>query len=214
MQAIVLDAQGVRYIDFRAAVIRMRELPWGDWPLKGPRTLLWVLNFICRNGGTPIGRHTKWKAEAYLDEEDPGVDVHLLRCRLLEHSVVHDQTHATNLASMELVGRTLQTQEELYRDRFQPSSEHGSDAALLSGAQDAGGSICVAPALRDWLAAEKTREAAIAKERRKAREERALAAGSGAAGSGGADGRGGRGRGGRGRGRRGRGGGGTPGVDA
>eukprot|EP00959_Pyramimonas_sp_CCMP1952_P182957 3825873-Pyramimonas_sp.AAC.1 len=71
---------------------------------------------MCRNGGTPLGRHLKWKAEAYLDEEDPGVDVHLLCCQLLEHSVVHVQVHAANLASMELVGRALQTQEELYRD--------------------------------------------------------------------------------------------------
>ncbi|CAK0840721.1 unnamed protein product, partial [Prorocentrum cordatum] len=72
MQAVVLDPQGVRYIDFRAAAVRMHELPWADWPLKGPRTLLWVLNYICRNGGTPLGRHLKWKVEAYLDEEDPG----------------------------------------------------------------------------------------------------------------------------------------------
>ncbi|CAK0856355.1 unnamed protein product, partial [Prorocentrum cordatum] len=183
MQAIVLDSQGVRYVDFRTAVMRMHELPWHDWPLKGPRTLLWVLNYICRNGGTPLGRHTKWKAEAYLDDEDPGVDVHLLCCRLLEFGVVYDQTHATNLASMELVGRTLQTQEELYRDRFTPTSEHGNDAALLSGVQDAGSGICMAPALRDWLAAEKSREAAIAKERRKAVAAAAEAVGDGAVGA-------------------------------
>ncbi|CAK0903143.1 unnamed protein product, partial [Prorocentrum cordatum] len=198
MQVVTLDPQGVHYIDFRAAVLRLHELPWADWPLKGPRTRLWVLNYIGRNGGTPLGRHLKWKAEAYLDEEVPGVDVHFLCCRLLEYGVVYDHAAATNLASMELVGRSLQTQ-ELYRDRFAPSSEHDNDAALLSGVQDAGGSICMAPALRDWLAAEKSREAAIANERRKAREGRALAAGTGAAGSGSADGRGGRGRGGRGR---------------
>ena len=201
MQAIALDPQGTRYVDFRAAVLHMHELPWGDWPLKGPRTLLWVLGYICRNGGTPLGRHARWKADAYLDDSDPGVDVHLLCCRLLEFGIVYDQVHATNLASMELVGRTLQTQEELYRDRFAPTSEHGNDAAMLSGVMDAGGSICMAPALRDWMASEKSREAVIAKERRKAREERSLAAGSGDGG-----GRGRRDKGGRGRGRQGRGG--------
>ncbi|CAK0810621.1 unnamed protein product [Prorocentrum cordatum] len=168
IQSVAFDAQGVRYVDFRAAAVRLHELPWGDWPLKGPRTLLWVLSFICRNGGTPLGRHTKWVSEGYLEADDPGVDAHLLCCRLLELGVVYDQLHVTNIAAMELVGRTLQTQEELYRDRFAASSEFGSDAALVSGALDAGGNVCVAPALRDWLAAEKAREANIAKERRKA----------------------------------------------
>ncbi|CAK0866754.1 unnamed protein product, partial [Prorocentrum cordatum] len=170
IQSVAFDAQGVRYVDIRAAVVRLRELPWGDWPLKGPRTLQWVLNFICRNGGTPLGRRTKWVSEGYLEADDPGVDTHLLCCRLLELGVVYDQLHVTNIAAMELVGRTLQTQEELYRDRFAAASEFGSDAALMSGALDAGGNVCVAPALRDWLAAEKAREANIAKERRKARE--------------------------------------------
>ncbi|CAK0791345.1 unnamed protein product, partial [Prorocentrum cordatum] len=165
---VVALVLGVGYVDFRAAVVRLHELPWGDWSLKGPRALLWVLSFICRNGGTPLGRHAKWVSEGYLEADDPGVDIHLLCCRLLELGVVYDQLHVTNIAAMELVGRTLQTQEELYRDRFAASSEFGSDAALMSGALDAGGNVCVAPALRDWLAAEKAREANIAKERRKA----------------------------------------------
>ncbi|CAK0910187.1 unnamed protein product [Prorocentrum cordatum] len=165
---VVALVLGVRYVDFRAAVVRLHELPWGDWPLKGPRTLLWVLSFICRNGGTPLGRRTKWVSEGHLEADDPGVDIHLLCCRLLELGVVYDQLHVTNIAAMELVGRTLQTQEELYRDSFAASSEFGSDAALMSGALDAGGNACVAPALRDWLAAEKAREANIARERRKA----------------------------------------------
>ncbi|CAK0822815.1 unnamed protein product, partial [Prorocentrum cordatum] len=131
---------------------------------------------------------TKWASEGYLEADDPGVDTHLLRCRLLELGVVYDQLHVTNIAAMELVGRTLQTQEELYRDRFAAASEFGSDAALMSGALDAGGNACAAPALRDWLAAEKAREANIAKERRKAREERFLAAGGSSGGGGGSDG--------------------------
>ena len=57
--------------------------------------------------------------------------------------------------------------------------------------------VCVRPALRDHLALELQREMAVAKERRKAREERALA--GGAPGQpGGGRGRGKRGRGGQG----------------
>ncbi|CAK0793700.1 unnamed protein product [Prorocentrum cordatum] len=30
MQTVTLDTQGVRYVDFRAAAVRLHELPWGD----------------------------------------------------------------------------------------------------------------------------------------------------------------------------------------
>ncbi|CAK0810940.1 unnamed protein product [Prorocentrum cordatum] len=115
----------------------------------------------------PQWEYAPWQARevgfgGYLEADDPGVDTHLLCCRLLELGVVYDQLHVTNIAAMELVGRTLQTQEELYRDRFAAASEFGSDAALMSGALDAGGNARVAPALRDWLAAEKAREANLA----------------------------------------------------
>ncbi|CAK0869475.1 unnamed protein product, partial [Prorocentrum cordatum] len=152
IQTVTLDTEGVRHVDFRAGAVRLHELPWGGWPFKGPRTLLSVLSFICRNGGTPLGWHTKWVSEEFLEPDDPGVDAHLVRCRLLD---------------MELVGRALQTRGELYRDRFVASSEFGSGAAPMSGALDAGGNARVVPARRDWLAAEKAREASVAKERRK-----------------------------------------------
>ena len=47
---------------------------------------------------------------------------------------------------------------------------------LLLGVYETRGNIGVAPALSRWLADELGREAAVAKERRRAREERALAA--------------------------------------
>ncbi|CAK0840004.1 unnamed protein product, partial [Prorocentrum cordatum] len=127
---------------------------------------LWPPSLALLEAMHGFSRHTKWVSDGHLEADDPGVDTHLLCCRLLELGVVYDQLHVTNIAAMELVGRTLQTQEELYRDRFAAASEFGSDAALMSGALGAGGNVCVAPALRDWLAAEKAREANIAKGRR------------------------------------------------
>ena len=40
VQNVVLDQQGVRFVDFRVGVVRLHEMPWPDWPLQGPRTLL------------------------------------------------------------------------------------------------------------------------------------------------------------------------------
>ena len=63
-----------------------------------------------------------------------------------------------------------------YRDRGVPkdSLELVSEAALFSGSRSRT-TICVCPALSEWIAEEMRKEAAIMKERKKAREERNLA---------------------------------------
>ena len=51
------------------------------------------------------------------------------------------------------------------------------EAYLLLGTSDTRGNAAVSPALQVWLGDQLSKEATAAKERRKAREERALAAG-------------------------------------
>ena len=46
---------------------------------------------------------------------------------------------------------------------------------LFLGTAETRGNVCVAPLLQNWIGEELAKEAAAAKERRKAREERALA---------------------------------------
>jgi len=195
--AVVRDLRGVRRADFRVMVAQMVELPWPDWPVRGPRTLLWVLQYMAQRSGTPTAHHQRWLAETGLDPESPGVDIHQMGCIVLESAVTYDQEHATNLAHLELVARSVQVEEERYRQLVAPNEAGAADRAVMMGAQELDGSVCVCPALRDHLAQELQREMAVAKERRKAREERALAGGVyGQPGAG--RGRGKRGRGGRG----------------
>ena len=195
--AVVRDVRGVRRADFRVMVAQMVELPWPDWPVRGPRTLLWVLQYMAQRSGTPTAHHQRWLAETGLDPESPGVDIHQMGCMVLESAVTYDQEHATNLAHLELVARSVQVEEERYRQLVTPSEAGAADRAVMMGSQELDGSVCVCPALRDHLAQELQREMAVAKERRKAREERALAGGvPGQPGAG--RGRGRRGRGGRG----------------
>ena len=194
--AVVRDLRGVRRADFRLMVAQMVELPWPDWPVRGPRTLLWVLQYMSQRSGTPTAHHQRWMAETGLDPGSPGVDIHQMGCMVLESAVTYDQEHATNLAHLELVARSVQVEEERYRQLVTPSEAGAADRAVMMGSQELDGAVCVCPALRDHLALELQREMAVAKERRKAREERALA--GGAPGQpGGGRGRGKRGRGGR-----------------
>ncbi|CAK0846173.1 unnamed protein product [Prorocentrum cordatum] len=163
-----LAARGVRHVDFRTAVTRMTELPWPDWPVRGPRTLRWVAEFMAQRSGTPTAHHQRWLAETGLDPADPGVEIYQTGCVVLETAITYDQEHATNLAHLELVARSIQVQEEKYRLLVEPDDASAADRSAMMGASQLAGSVCVCPALRDYLASELQKEMAVAKERRKA----------------------------------------------
>ncbi|CAK0857379.1 unnamed protein product, partial [Prorocentrum cordatum] len=142
---VVVDARGVRHVDFRTAVTRMTELPWPDWPVRGPRTLRWVAEFMAQRSGTPTAHHQRWLAETGLDPADPGVEIHQTGCVILET-----------------------VQEEKYRFLVEPDDASAADRSAMMGTSQLAGSACVCPALRDYLASELQKEMAVAKERRKA----------------------------------------------
>ena len=172
--AVAYDANGQRHRDFREAISRMSSTAFTDFPVAGPRTLEWVLRFLLDNGPTPRGWHNKWRADGRLQPTDAGVAMHEVCCLVLETMVVYDQLAVTNLASAEQIGRQLQLIEEKWKDRFGQSDGSAEDNThLYLGAQH--GHICVCPALQAHIADELRKEAAVSKERRKAREERQLA---------------------------------------
>eukprot|EP00973_Karenia_brevis_P036960 5095702-Karenia_brevis.AAC.1 len=70
--------------EFRDAVLSVSELNWTDFPVKGPRSVLWVLKFMDENGGTPLGWHAKWRADGKLQATDAGVATHELACKMLQ----------------------------------------------------------------------------------------------------------------------------------
>ena len=153
----------------------MIEHPWPDWRLTGPRTCLWVCRFICENGATPLGRHQLFKTMFRLTDADVGVVEHEECCRILQEGVCYDQLNVASLASFEAVSRSLQVQEERYRHHLnEENDDEGYDRHLFLGNQHSRGNLCVCPLLQSFVAAELARKAALAKERRKAREERAL----------------------------------------
>ncbi|CAK0884122.1 unnamed protein product, partial [Prorocentrum cordatum] len=175
VQPASLDVQGNRHRSFRDAILMMREDAWPDWPIRGPRTVLWVLKFMEQNGGRPMGRHMRFRTEAKLSSSDVVVDEHERACRMLEQMVFYDQLMVTNLACAESLCRVIQVQEERYRDRLAGGSDSVADNHLYMGTDMIRGCVCVSPQLADFVKDQLSKEHQISKERRKAREERALA---------------------------------------
>ncbi|CAK0893446.1 unnamed protein product, partial [Prorocentrum cordatum] len=136
---VVYDAMGNRRREFREAVLACREDPWAGWPVRGPRTALWVLRYIVDHGGTPTGMHSRWRSEARLQEHEPGVQEHERSCRALEELICYDQCNGANLATVELLVRNIQVQQERYRDRSAGGSGGGGpdsvDTHLYMGSE-------------------------------------------------------------------------------
>lgn len=169
------NSLGERNIDFRVAVERLSLVTWPDSPMKGPATIGWVLNFMLVHGGTPRGWHQKWKTLGKFTDTDAGVAAHESFCHLLEVMTTYDQVNAGSLVCAEVAARNVQMTEERWKDRIAGGGNDVSlDAHLYSGIGGRG-NLCICPALNEWIADEMKKEAAVLKERRKAREERAAA---------------------------------------
>ena len=103
--AVAYDTQGARWKSFREAVVEMTEDHFPDFPLYDPRTVLWLLKYIARQGHTPI----TW-VEAYLSRKQYSSSdrsQHELRFlgEFLEYIVCYDQLNACSLAAVELAAR-------------------------------------------------------------------------------------------------------------
>ena len=76
----------------------------------------------------------------------------------------------------EFLARQVQMSEERWKDRIHSTTDAASSLdSHLYGGMISKGSLCICPSLQSWIATELSKEASVAKERRKAREERQLA---------------------------------------
>ena len=96
-------------------------------------------------------------------------------CQVLELLLTYDQVNGAKLAAAEMLMRQVQLVEERWKERFvgvdNADSEHNLHLYLGGPSR---GNLCISPMLSEWIADELRKESAISKERRKAREERAL----------------------------------------
>ncbi len=171
--SVKYDKSGTPCRDYKEAVELCSETEIQGFIVRGPRTAAWVLRFLAEQG-SPIQRHTRFKVEARLSSTDPGVSQHENLCKLLQVGLTFDQLDMTNLAMVELMCRELQMIEEKYSDRLRSTNDMSDEVHLFLGTHSSQGNVCMDPALRAWISTELKDEAAINKERRRAREERQL----------------------------------------
>ncbi|CAK0841594.1 unnamed protein product [Prorocentrum cordatum] len=192
---MLLNPRGERERRFGETVNALAETPVQGWPVQGPRTLLWCLSFMSTMAGAPTAWHQRWLTSMALPDEDEHAKLHETLCRVLDLAVVYDQLQIAEMASFEIIARQLQLLEErVYETRSPPpsvaapkakaadrggasagtSSSPGTSYFLGAGVSKA--NLCISPKLLEYIADQMRAEAAISKERREAREERALRA--------------------------------------
>ena len=135
----------------------------------------------------------KWRADCGLSEVDPECQSHEFLCRTLETFMCFDQLNNPNIAGIELLCRQVQLQEERVHEQVltqqykieekgkskkeiaaSSSAAQGQiESRLYLGMSRSKANLCICPALSEWISEQMKAEAAVAKERRKAREERA-----------------------------------------
>ena len=185
---ILIGDDGVRFREFPEGVRLLQESAWGDWPVRGPRTVRWVFAFMCDRAETPTAHHTRWRTMCRLQPQDAGVSLHECARRCLELLVTYDQVDVTNIAGAEILSRQVQLVEEKWKDRVAgslPSGDIEHDSHFYLGTSMSRGDLCACPLLQSWIAEQLSAESAILKERRKAREERTLTRVGGGGGGGG-----------------------------
>ena len=88
--SVIRDPSGRRYRSFRAAVIELTVTNWDNWPISGPRTVLWCCQFLLDVDGSPRARHSRWMHECKLTPADPSVADHEAGLRALEFALTYD----------------------------------------------------------------------------------------------------------------------------
>lgn len=177
---------GVRHREFRSSLELMAQDDFADFPIRGPRMCKWALDFMLEHGGTPRGWHRRWQSDMRFNAADSGVSLHEACCLMLEAMASYDQLNCANLAAAEHAARQIQLVEERWKNRAIGTAEvqeQHLEFHLFAGTGTRG-HLCISPELSEWISDELKRESAINKERRKAREERALARSSGGRGRG------------------------------
>ena len=186
-----------RFIDL---VRDLQEDTFSEWPLEGPRTTLWLLRAFASGNMTPTQRHFWWRNALSLTPADNGVEEHLFLCECLEWGVTFDFLASPNILVFEHISRRFQLWEEIYSAALAEQSsgssgvEWAEERHIFLGRRVGHGSSLVCPSLQEHVAKELAQKTAVLKERRKGREERRLASGTGGddAPGGGRGGRGGR----------------------
>ncbi|CAE7713929.1 unnamed protein product [Symbiodinium sp. CCMP2592] len=153
-----------------------------QWGLSGPRTARWCLQYLIVEGLGLEGHHERVRQLCKVDSSAWGIQEHWQLSNVIKHALQTDQLNGCNLLSLEVMFRRLQTIEYAYSEKAKDSESRAVGGRLsLEEQQTFGGTtrlastLMVCPELLEHVKAEVERDASLAKNLRKAREERELA---------------------------------------
>ena len=153
-----------------------------QWGLSGPRTARWCLQYLIVEGLGLEGHHERVRQLCKVDSSAWGIQEHWQLSNVIKHSIQTDQLNCCNLLSLEVMFRRLQTIEYAYSEKAKETESRAVGGRLsLEEQQTFGGTtrlastLMVCPELLEHVKSEVERDASLAKNLRKAREERELA---------------------------------------
>ena len=134
----------------------------------GNPTAGWVCDQVAATGGGFVQRHHTWRAQSGVPAHLPMVFEHEVLSASLDLAIGVDRLNVRNLACFEWLLRRIQLHENAVLEN--PSAPSYEGARHFMGKGNRRGGALVAPELTTYVAAELGKEAAILREKRKARE--------------------------------------------
>eukprot|EP00971_Amphidinium_carterae_P311747 6196242-Amphidinium_carterae.1 len=102
------------------------------WPLEGPRTARWCLQYLDKQSTGFEGHHERLRSLLKLDAGAWGIAEHYNILMAVKLAVEFDQVAVENLSSFELLFRRLQTIEFAYQERLRDQEAKSQGGSRLS----------------------------------------------------------------------------------
>jgi hypothetical protein len=154
---------------FAEIVGEMVEVPALKFPIEGGRTGAWFVEKVkALSPGGFMVRHHRWAKESGIKGGDRSRFEHNVISRTLDAAVSVDRLNVKNLLFAEILLRRKQLIEEAVAEN--PEAPNFEGAEYYMGSEERPGGALVSPALKLFVAGKFSAEAAILKEKRKARE--------------------------------------------
>ena len=149
------------------------------WCIAGPRTSKWCLNYLAIENLGFEGHHERVRQICKADAGSWSIQEHFQVSMALRQAILVDQLDAYNLLSIEVQFRRLQTIEFSYSEKAKEAEAKAVGGRLSLEEQTCFGGVTrqystlmICPDLLDHVKLETEKEASLAKNLRKAREER------------------------------------------
>ena len=176
-----MNTLGCPEVPLSEVVAASKEYDLG-WKISGPRTASWCLNYLCVEGLGLEGHHERFRQVCKLDSGSWGVQEHFQHSMVLRHLLQVDGVNGASSMGVEVLFRRLQTIEYAHAERAREAESKLAGGKLALEEQFVFGSVVrhagtlmIAPALLTHVKDETEREVQLAKNIRKAKEERELA---------------------------------------